>query len=118
MEFFSSKRAQVNNVTYVIIIFSILMTVAVALPYIQRDVLSGSGNTGHVNGSISQNNATGLISGPINSPIGFINIFGSILKMLFWYYGTLPLALEVFFIGLKIIFWILLYRLFIPTTGG
>lgn len=122
MMFLRSKKAQLNDVTYIIIIFGILFLVAIALPYIQRDVISGGDYGTGYNSTITYNNPNVInqSSADINSSTSIISlgtVIISIVKMLFWFYGTLPLALEMFFIFLKIVGWILIYRL-IRSGGG
>ena len=120
---FSSRKAQVNDVTYIIIIFFIMMAVAIALPYIQNGVISGSDYGTGTQGINSSSNAVPLINTSAleidttpNAIMG-LSVFGSILKMLFWYYGSIPLILEIFFLILKSVFWILIYRQ-IRSGGG
>jgi len=116
-----NKKGQLNDVTYILMIFIVMITVAVALPFIQRDIISGSGNS-NFNSTVTANNPILVDSDDLSvvtplSILGSLDIIASIGKMFFWYFGELPLILNMFFLILKTVFWVLIYRL-IRSGGG
>jgi hypothetical protein len=119
---FSNKRGQANDITYIIVIFGLLFIVAVILPFLQRDLISGSDYGTGIGTEINENNpyvinASKVDVNTASSIISMGTIIVSVGKMLFWYYGTLPLGLELFFVFIKIIGWLLIYRQ-IRSGGG
>lgn len=130
---FNGRKSQLNDVTYIILIFIIMIAVASILPFLQRDLAPDTQTVIITKNDINliNTNSTSVkpndfedsldaLGGSPADPAGSSvigDVVSSIAKMLFWYYGTLPLALELFFIFLKMIFWILIYRL-IRSGGG
>lgn len=106
--------ANANDVTIIAGIFFIMFATALILPFVQVDFDVGA----------TENNATGLYSpesttniNVASATISWFQVLVSLTKMFFWYFGNLPLWLNTFFIALKIIFYVLIYRQ-IRSGGG
>jgi len=94
----------VNDVSILTIILFIFIGLGILLPFV---------NTGF-NNDVTNYNTEGLDnsfdSDTGETSITSIALLSSILKMFFWTFGDLPFWLDGFFIILRLIFWILLYR--------
>jgi len=84
-----------------------------ALPYINQSL--GEEYTGSQGFNESQM-YEGIV-GKDETNINTVDIFASILKMFFWTFGALPILIDLFFVVLRILLIILVYRQ-IRSGGG
>lgn len=98
-----SKKAQ-NDVSFIILIVTVFILVGTFLPFVNESF----------NNSVTTFNTEGLVTNTddqINTDkVSATTVFFSIFSMFFWSFGALPIFLEIFFIIMRIILGVLIYR--------
>lgn len=101
---FHSKKA-FNDMHLMFSIMGLFILVGFFLPYVDDAFSTNQVNSNNVGGLQSNVGQDQTITS-INS----ITIIGSIFKMFFWTFGSLPFWLDIFFVPLRIIFAVTLAR--------
>ena len=107
-----------NDIGYILFIFILFVTLGIALPFINQDIAFNDDTefSGNNYSNIYQGEDLGDISA-VTASISLLNVVVSVASMFFWTFGALPVFLDAFFVIIRIIFALLIYRL-LRSGGG
>ncbi len=120
----------VNDISIIATIIAIFLLVGTTLPFINESfgispeetscfrILELEEELGNATQSVEKKGLFDITNTRRIGSVGIFDVFGSIVKMFFWTCGSLPLFIDLFFLLIRIILYIIIARNLWIGGGG